>query len=1162
MKKIISLMLCLAMLLSVSAFALPVLDVAEKAEISETGTKANLSSETVTVYFTGDISTKFAPINANAGDIIDLSDYLDVELNALAKADHKRFNGWMPDGVEKNLTTSTVTVSDDDGDGKMELVALVNHDFNFALEANRNMWYGNRGAFSTTDKTIAIESVKGTSGHSTYASLQVADEYNGADFEIDTDMYIGTVIYMGYNTKASGDGISNISQATWLYGIGFTDKGRQSATKWTSEPEICPPRALPNWGNSNFYKDFDLIKDENGSVLYAGVPVTTKTSTTARKANYSCLEEQWKNKNVNSMAVLFRGRCPESFEVRYVRFVSSENNYAKPGINIWTGTEEPYTFEGTSSADYYTYGGAALVTGDGNTYMEYSGTTSHFTIKKTVPIIDKNRKVKVNFKAEADTAATKSVFIVRNTLNNFKPELGLIYSSIPASWTTFSKDVMSADVAVTGNSSVFTDNTCDIRQLILISQSNNSSNKLRIDDVSVIPYYRVVYDANGGINVPEMTWWLPSASGVKYTVSSEAPMRAGYKFAGWSVDGVTAVTEVTPANKDIVLVALWEEDPNQQAVEYDFASDVPGVADGTISLIAPSASYTTATINFADENGKLEGYTSFGTAALTQGFGSYTVTGNRAFAAGATALEVAFSGEGAENVTKTFTIPEEHRMPESTPLYTYYVVSDTHLGGNSEHIDYFYGQWQNPTGNMRTYALGNANSKGDVFSNGADFVVVNGDLVNPGSYITDEGTDVGEERYWNVLDRYIDERLNIHGVPVFLTNGNHEFYQNDRMNTTGAFSPDRLISSITGQVDYIEENYGKKVEIIRDAENEDALYYAANMYGTKYIFMSTPEMSEDKMTGSYAVSDKQLAFVEAQLAEASGNTVFVMTHMPLSGITNKDAVSALLAKYPNAIVFNSHTHVDLSADKHNTVVGDMVSGFTTCDTGSTISISNPYSTGQYVEVYLDKVVIKARKFAEESEIYGNALYFIDTPDENAFDEANPETVETQEMRITQENGKLVSAIRFKGVVTAKQRNASSEYGIITTRKTFLEAMGENAELTFDFYYGDKPLYAYGAAYALDEEGNVVADKVAGIDGETGDVTFAAALTGIDSTNAAQVNEVFVARSYIKYTNGDKTFTFYGNTEENSLVGVARKVDTSVLPDDYKTEVEDIVKLEK
>jgi len=47
MKKIISLMLCLAMLLSVSAFALPVLDVAEKAEISETGTKATLSSETV-----------------------------------------------------------------------------------------------------------------------------------------------------------------------------------------------------------------------------------------------------------------------------------------------------------------------------------------------------------------------------------------------------------------------------------------------------------------------------------------------------------------------------------------------------------------------------------------------------------------------------------------------------------------------------------------------------------------------------------------------------------------------------------------------------------------------------------------------------------------------------------------------------------------------------------------------------------------------------------------------------------------------------------------------------------------------------------------------------------------------------------------------------------
>lgn len=1058
-----------------------------------------------------------------------------------------------------------------------------------------------------------------------------------------------------------------------------------------------------------------------------------------------------------------------------------ESTAAKPGINVWTGNANPYTFEGTTANDYYAYGGAALVNNGSNTYMEYSGSSSHFALKKSLPVIDKDRQVKVSFKAQADSASAKSVFLVRNTMNNFNPSLGLVYTTFTTSWATYSKDVIGSSQAVTNNSSIFKDDTQDIKQLILISQSNNSSNKIRIDDVSVVPYYKVTYDANGGTGAPADAWWLPQTAGGKYTVSATVPtkagydfagwsvdgvnavtevtpaneditlvaiwtkayakpgintwtgtadaftfdnavigdfstagtttleadgtnkfmklnsslahftlktqlgeipadrkvrvsfnfntaerrtiflaknkmnnasegwgqkymtpsaantwnntytqdimgsdvsataseniksvvimainspinidnvsvvpyykvtydanggvtapaeawwlpastdgkytvsseisMRAGYKFAGWSLDGVNAVTEVTPANEDIVLVALWEEDPNQQSVEYSFTSNVPGVADGTISLIAPSASYTTATIYLANENGVLEGYTAFGTASLTKGFGSYTITGNRAFVTDVTALEIVFSGEGVSNVTKTFEIPASHRMPVSTPLYTFYAVSDMHLGGSATNIDYFYAQWQNPKP-IRVNALGNGEKSGDVFSGVADFVVINGDLVNQGSYIT-EGTDVGEERYWNVLDSYIDERLNIHGIPVFLTNGNHEFYQNDRMNKDGSFKPERLISAITGQVDYIEENYNKTVEIIRDTENENALWYAANMYGTKYIFMSTPELSEDKLTGSYTVSDKQLAFVEAQLEDAKsmGNTAFIMTHMPISETANKDDVEALLSKYPNTVVFNSHTHVDLSADTHNTVVGNMTTTYTTCDTGSVIS-SKLLSTGQLVEVYEDKVIIKARHFAENSEFYGHAIYLIDTPDETAYENAKPVTLEAQEMRIDKVDGNVTSSIRFKATVTAKQKNAASEYGIITTRKTFLESTGE--ELTFGFEKDGKALYAYGAAYKLDENGKVVTDKITSTE-DNGDITFAAVLVGLQNNNADHVNETFVTRSYIKYTNGAKEYTFYGNTAENSLAGVAKNVDTSALSDDYKTAVENIVKLAK
>ena len=103
------------------------------------------------------------------------------------------------------------------------------------------------------------------------------------------------------------------------------------------------------------------------------------------------------------------------------------------------------------------------------------------------------------------------------------------------------------------------------------------------------------------------------------------------------------------------------------------------------------------------------------------------------------------------------------------------------------------------------------------------------------------------------------------------------------------------------------------------------------------------------------------------------------------------------------------------------------------------------------------------------------------------------------------------------------------------------------------------MYAYGAAYALDENGEEIVNKSIGSD-DDGNIIFAAVLTGISNDNADQVNEILVARPYIKYVNGDKEYVFYGETAENSLVGVAKSVDTTELPDDVKTHIENIVAL--
>ena len=105
------------------------------------------------------------------------------------------------------------------------------------------------------------------------------------------------------------------------------------------------------------------------------------------------------------------------------------------------------------------------------------------------------------------------------------------------------------------------------------------------------------------------------------------------------------------------------------------------------------------------------------------------------------------------------------------------------------------------------------------------------------------------------------------------------------------------------------------------------------------------------------------------------------------------------------------------------------------------------------------------------------------------------------------------------------------------------------------------MFVYGAAYALDENGEETVNKSIGSD-EDGNILFAAVLTGIANDNADQVNETLVARPYVKYVNGDKEYVFYGETAENSLVGVAKAVDITELPADVKTHIESIVALEK
>ena len=184
---------------------------------------------------------------------------------------------------------------------------------------------------------------------------------------------------------------------------------------------------------------------------------------------------------------------------------------------------------------------------------------------------------------------------------------------------------------------------------------------------------------------------------------------------------------------------------------------------------------------------------------------------------------------------------------------------------------------------------------------------------------------------------------------------------------------------------------------------------------------------------------------------------------------------------------------------------------------------------------------------------GYYIKSITVTDPNAVPELAPTVLDDREIRFDGKGENITSSMRFKSRVTPAQRNAAVEYGMLATRKVFL---ADGSALTFDL---DSDRYAYGVAYMLDENGEVVLDKITETDAD-GNNIFAAVITGISNTDADHVNEVIVVRPYLKVADGDNVTYFYGKTAEASLGEIAASISTSDLDADKKANIDNILSL--
>lgn len=661
-------------------------------------------------------------------------------------------------------------------------------------------------------------------------------------------------------------------------------------------------------------------------------------------------------------------------------YSSYQSFESAPGINMFENGD----FEKDGIIDVRPSNGRFTIVSDtdGNRMLEYERGSGYASIQLPVEW-EHGRKYKVSYRFKADYAAGTAVNMRYDNGGNHLMGQEAVEAG---KWYSYSTDYIYNNE----------DHVKHIYDGLNIYYNPNSASKggtVYYDDLVFIPYYKITYHANGGTGAPADDFTLDE----KYTVSTDTLARPGYIFKGWSLKNgsVTAVTEVeTVPGKDIDLYAIWEKAGAEDAIFYDFVSDVPGVANGSINIVCPeeAADYTSVAVYLANNDGIMEGYTPFATMKIEGGMAAYAVNGNRSFAEGATRLAFVFKADGMDDITYWYTIPEAHRFDaENHELkYTFWATSDTHLGGYNEAKDAFTDYWSEMSRN-REYALK------DIFASDADFMFINGDVVN-----------YGPESYANTLEKFIEMRLtnpawNKNNIPVFLINGNHEYMNTN--NGNGGFEYDPIQEAFVDYLALVEKNY-PDIKITRD---EDKMWYAVDIEGAKFIYLSTPEETEAGDTHTYYASARQLKFLEDQLfdGEKSNKTSFVITHVPLKetykyykgwedGISNTDAVKEILARHPNTVVCSGHTHSELAYESEHFVgVGDMTTTFSHFNDGGMVWISafdgvsgdgaghiKDYSTGLLVEVYNDVIVIKGREFRENSRFYGHVNYIIPTQDSN------------------------------------------------------------------------------------------------------------------------------------------------------------------------------------
>ena len=237
-----------------------------------------------------------------------------------------------------------------------------------------------------------------------------------------------------------------------------------------------------------------------------------------------------------------------------------------------------------------------------------------------------------------------------------------------------------------------------------------------------------------------------------------------------------------------------------------------------------------------------------------------------------------------------------------------------------------------------------------------DALVLNGDTV-----------DQGIEEQYDSIKKVLSKNKDLLPKTIIKNIGNHEFFDYK----IEVNSPQQVQTFINRYLEF---------------SGEEKVYHDTWVNDYHFISLGSEDGNSETLNSITAsVSEDQQTWLKETLTEnyQKGKPIFVFLHQPLNngsgswvGVVQSDKIREILSKYPEVIIFSSHTHRDL--DDSSVVLNQP---FTMIHTGAIHYTLIPdtnsengrrresYIKGLYIEVNGNNVVVKGRNIKEKQWIF-------------------------------------------------------------------------------------------------------------------------------------------------------------------------------------------------